>query len=70
MRFNNDDYLRAFPRDDRTPATPATQPATPATQPAQETPAGDVFDQGKEPEDKQDPITDPEPEGGAEDGDE
>lgn len=60
MRFNNDDYLKAFPREDRTPATP----------PAQETPAGDVFDQGKEPEDIQDPITDPEPEGGAEDGDE
>ncbi len=60
MRFNNDDYLKAFPREDRTPAA----------QPAQETPAGDVFDQEKEPEDKQDPGTDPEPEGGAEDGDE
>ena len=63
MRFNNDDYLKAFPREDRAPVTPAAQPKT-------ETPAGDVFDQGKEPEDKQDPITDPEPEGGAEDGDE
>ena len=63
MRFNNDDYLKAFPREDRTPVTPAAQPA-------QETPAGDVFDQGKEPEGKQDPIADPEPEGGAEDGDE
>ena len=63
MRFNNDDYLKAFPREDRAPATPAAPPA-------QETPAGDVFDQGKEPEDKQDPITDPEPEGGAEDGNE
>lgn len=63
MRFNNDDYLKAFPREDRTPATPAAQTV-------QETPAGDVFDQGNEPEDKQDPITDPEqePEGGAEDG--
>ena len=63
MRFNNDDYLKAFPREDRTPVTPAAPPA-------QETPAGDVFDQGKEPEDKTDPITDPEPEGGAEDGNE
>ena len=63
MRINNDDYLKAFPREDRTPATPAAQPA-------QETPAGDVFDQEKEPEDKQDPGTDPEPEGGAEDGNE
>ena len=63
MRFNNDDYLKAFPREDRTPVTPATPPA-------QETPAGDVFDQGKEPEDKQYPITEPESEGGAEDGDE
>ena len=57
MRFNNDDYLKAFPREDRTPVTPVT-------------PAGDVFDQGKEPEDKQDSGTDPEPEGGAEDGNE
>ena len=63
MRFNNDDYLKAFPREDRDPITPAVQPAT-------ETPAGDVFDQGNEPEDKQDPITDSEPEGGAEDGNE
>ena len=63
MRFNNDDYLKAFPREDRVPVTPAAQPKT-------ETPAGDVFDQEKESEDKQDPITDPEPEGGAEDGDE
>ena len=63
MRFNNDDYLKTFPREDRTPATPAAQPKT-------ETPAGDVFDQGKEPDDKQDLITDPEPEGGAEDGNE
>ena len=63
MRFNNDDYLKAFPREDRVPVTPGAQPA-------QETPAGDVFDQGKEPEDKQDPITDPEPEGGTEDGNE
>lgn len=63
MRFNNDDYLKAFPREDRTPVTPAAQPA-------QETPAGDVFDQGKEPEDKQEPGTDPAPEGGAEDGNE
>ena len=63
MRFNNDDYLKAFPREDRARVTPAAQPA-------QEIPAGDVFDQGKEPEDKQDPITDPEPEGGAEDGNE
>ena len=63
MRFNNEDYLKAFPRDDRAPVTLAAQPA-------QETPAGDVFDQETEPEDKQDPITDPEPEGGAEDGDE
>ena len=63
MRFNNDDYLKAFPREDRTPPTPAAQPA-------QETPAGDVFDQETEPEDKQDPITDPEPEGGESDGDE
>ena len=63
MRFNNDDYLKAFPREDRVPVTPAAQPT-------QETPAGDVFDQGKEPEDKQDSGTDPEPEGGAEDGNE
>ena len=63
MRFNNDDYLKAFPREDRTPVTPAAQPT-------QETPAGDVFDQEKEPKDKQDPGTDPEPEGGAEDGNE
>lgn len=63
MRFNNDDYLKAFPREDREPATPAAQPIT-------ETPTGDVFDQGNEPEDKQDPATDPEPEGGAEDGNE
>ena len=63
MRFNNDDYLKAFPREDRDPVTPAAQPA-------QETPAGDVFDQGKEPEDKQEPGTDPELGGGAEDGDE
>lgn len=63
MRFNNDDYLKAFPREDRAPVTPAAQPA-------QETPAGDVFDQEKEPEDKQEPGTDPEPEGGAEDGNE
>ena len=63
MRFNNDDYLKAFPREDRTPVTPAVPPA-------QETLAGDVFDQGKEPEDKQEPRTDSEPEGGAEDGDE
>lgn len=63
MRFNNDDYLKAFPREDRTPATPAAPPA-------QETPAGDVFDQEKEPEDKQDPGTDPEDQGGAEDGNE
>lgn len=65
MRFNNDDYLKAFPREDREPATPASQPKT-------ETPAGDVFDQEKEPEDKQEPGTDPEPEdqGGAENGNE
>lgn len=63
MRFNNDDYLKAFPREDRDPVTPAAQPA-------QEIQAGDVFDQGKEPEDKQEPGTDPEPEGGAEDGNE
>lgn len=63
MRFNNDDYLKAFPRDDRNPVTSAAQPV-------KETPAGDVFDQEKEPEDKQDPITDPEPGGGAEDGNE
>ena len=63
MRFNNDDYLKAFPREDRDPATPSAQPKT-------ETPAGDVFDQEKEPEDKQDPGTDPEPEGDAEDGNE
>ena len=63
MRFNNDDYLKAFPRADRAPATPAASPA-------HETPAGDVFDQGNEPYDKQDPITDPGPEGGAEDGNE
>ena len=63
MRFNNDDYLKAFPREDRTPVTLAAQPV-------QETPAGDVFDQGKEPEDKQEPGTDPEPVGGAEDGNE
>ena len=66
MRFNNDDYLKAFPREDRAPVTPAT----PAAQPKEETPAGDVFDQGNEPEDKQDPGTDQEPEGGAEDGNE
>lgn len=66
MRFNNDDYLKAFPREDRDPATPAT----PAAQPKTETPAGDVFDQEKEPEDKQDPGTDPEDQGGAEDGNE
>lgn len=63
MRFNNDDYLKAFPREDRAPVTPAAQPA-------QETPAGDVFDQEKEPEDKQDPGIDPESEGDAEDGNE
>lgn len=63
MRFNNEDYLKAFPRVDRDPATPAAPPA-------KETQAGDVFDQGKEPEDKQDPGTDPDPEGGGEDGDE
>ena len=61
MRFNNDDYLKAFPREDRAQVTPVDQPK-------EETPAGDVFDQGKEPADKQDPITDPEPEGGAENG--
>ena len=66
MRFNNDDYLKAFPREDRDPSTSAT----PAAQPKEEIPAGDVFDQGKEPEDKQDSGTDPELEGGAEDGDE
>lgn len=58
MRFNNDDYLKAFPREDRTPATPATPPA------------GDVFDQGKEPDDKQDPGTDPGDQEGADNGDE
>ena len=65
MRFNNDDYLKAFPREDRDPVAPAVQPKT-------ETPAGDVFDQEKEPEDKQEPGTDLEPEdqGGAEDGNE
>ena len=63
MRFNNDDYLKAFPREDRDPATPAAQPNN-------ETPAGDVFDQGKEPEDIQEPGTDPEDQGGAEDGNE
>ena len=63
MRFNNDDYLKAFPREDRTPETPAAQLK-------EETPAGDVFDQGNDPEDKQEPGTDPEPEGGAEDGNE
>lgn len=63
MRFNNDDYLKAFPRED-------CEPPTPAAQPKAETPAGDVFDQGKEPEDKQEPAADPEPEGGAEDGNE
>ena len=64
MRFNNDDYLKAFPREDRNPVTPAAQLKT-------ETPAGDVFDQGKEdPDIKQDAAGDPEPEGGAEDGNE
>ena len=63
MRFNNDDYLKAFPREDRDPVTPAAQPA-------QETPAGDVFDQGSDLEDKQDPKTELEPEGGAENGNE
>ncbi len=65
MRFNNDDYLKAFPREDRNPVTSTAQPK-------EETPAGDVFDQGKEPEDKQDPGTDPEPEdqGGGDDGNE
>ena len=66
MRFNNDDYLKAFPREDRTPVTPAAQPKT-------ETPAGDVFDQGKEePEIKKQVPEDPEPEqgGGVEDGNE
>ena len=63
MRFNNEDYLKAFPRDERDPATPAAQPNN-------EIPAGDVFDQEKEPEDKQDPGTDSEPEGGVENGDE
>ena len=63
MRFNNDDYLKAFPREDRDPVTPAAQPKT-------ETPAGDVFDQENEPEDKQEPGTDPEDQGGAEDGNE
>lgn len=62
MRFNNDDYLKAFPREDRATVTPTVQTA--------ETPAGDVFDQGKEPEDKQEPILDPEPEGGVDVGDE
>ena len=38
MRFNNDDYLKTFPREDRAPVTPAAQLA-------HETPAGDVFDQ-------------------------
>lgn len=66
MRFNNDDYLKAFPRDEREPVTPTT----PAAQPYNENQAGDVFDQGKEPEDKQDPGTDPEPAGGEDNGNE
>lgn len=66
MRFNNDDYLKAFPRDERETATPATL----AAQSNNENQAGDVFDQEKEPEDKQDPGTDPEPEGGVENGNE
>lgn len=57
MRFNNDDYLQAFPREDRELATQAAQPKN-------ETPAGDVFDQGKEPEDKQELETEPEDQGG------
>ena len=63
MRFNNDDYLRAFSREDRDPAALASQLKT-------ETPVGDVFDQGKESEEKQEPETEPEDQGGAENGDE
>lgn len=66
MRFNNEDYLKAFPREGRDSATPPKQTI-------KEQQAGDVFDQDKEePEIKKQVPEDSEPEdqGGAENGDE
>lgn len=49
MRFNNDDYLKAFPRDERAAATEKTV--------VKDEP-GDVFDD----QDEKTPAGDPEPE--------
>lgn len=62
MRFNNDDYLKAFPREER---AAATEKAAVKDEP------GDVFDE----QDEKTPVGDPETEdleaaGGEEVGDE
>ena len=72
MRFNNEDYLRAFPREER---AAASAPA-PATKKNVKDEPGDVLE--TEEKTKKQPAPNPEPEdpepedpeGGAEDGDE
>ena len=62
MRFNNEDYLAAFPREERTPATNPIQ-----DQPGSVTEEADKI---KEAAPAQDPEPTPEDQGGDEDGNE
>lgn len=61
MRFNNDDYLKAFPREERA--------ASPEKTIVKDEP-GDVFDDQNEPATEGPKITEPEAAGGEDLGDE
>lgn len=61
MRFNNDDYLKAFPREERAATTEKTV--------VKDEP-GDVFDQDEKTPAGDPEITDPESSGGEEGGNE
>ena len=62
MRFNNDDYLKAFPREER--AAAATEKTVVKDEP------GDVFDDQDENTPAGDPETESEDAGGEDDGNE
>lgn len=64
MRFNNEDYLRAFPREDRTASIPATPKQILKDEPGDVTDTSDNIPAS----DAADPEPDDTPEGGGEDG--